>query len=147
MYLIHLKGNKKAVLIVCNNLVGYGTPEIVHEEGNDEEYIIHCELDTKHDAIPNQHLDSEAWDGSLVDLSEVSLDDIKNGKYDDMYIDHEIEVLSGMFNVQIELLNDPDDKWWEDAELDPQYPFYAYTNGKESTNTVLSELDTSAFSF
>ena len=80
-------------------------------------------------------------------MSEVSLEDIKNGKYDGMYIDHEIEVLSGMFNVQIELLNDPDDKWWEDAELDPQYPFYAYANGKESTNTVLSDLDRSAFSF
>ena len=64
-----------------------------------------------------------------------------------MYIDHEIEVLSGMFNVQIELLNDPDDKWWEDAELEPQYPFYAYDKGKEIKNVVLSSFDFQAFSF
>ena len=151
MYKIHLKGPKKAVYLVRNNLVGYGLPYILFETGTDDLYVMHCEMATKHDGIPNQHCwfddPQEKWDGNTVDLSVINFDDIIAGKYNLDYIDYELDVLSGLFNVDIEILNDPDDKWWEDADCDPQYPFYAYSKGKEVKNVVRESDDPEIFSF
>ena len=179
MYRIHLRGTKKAVFLVRANLVGYGEPEILYEAGTDDLYVIHCELATKYDGIPNSNLHREAkeWDGSTVDLSAISMDDILAGKYSFTYDDRALDELSGMFGVDIEILNDPDDKWWEDEEYEefedddeeygddeageegeeeddaeawgprPQYPFYAYSNGKEIMDDTLESFDLDVFSF
>ena len=150
MYIIHLKGSKKAVYMIRHNLLGYGLPEIQFEKGTDDNFVMHCTLETRHDAIPNQHgiSDSEEiWDGTTINLSNMSLSDIQSGKYDGEYESHELQVLSGLFNVEIEILNDPEDKWWEDAELDPQYPFYGYANGKTVKDYYEESNDSDVFSF
>ncbi len=147
MYQIHLRGTRKAVYLVRNNIIGYGYPEILYEAGTDDLYIMHCELETKYDAIPNQHRSPEKWNENVEDLSVISMDDILSGKYDMNYSDHELEVLSGMFDVEIEMLNDPDDKWWEDAESEPEYPFYACAKGKMTRNETQDSDDPEVFSF
>ena len=150
MYYIHLRGPQKAVYMIRHNLVGFGLPEIVHEEGTNERFIMHCQLETRHDAIPNEHggsLKRERWDKKTVDLTDISFEDIKAGQYDAQYIDHELGVLSGMFGVEIELLNDPDDKWWLDMGCEPEYPFYAYSKGKETKDLTVESDDPSVFSF
>ena len=150
MYYIQLRRRKIAVYVVRCNLMGYDLPEITKEEGTDDTYIMHCELSTDNDGLPNQHLfgdEKEIWDGNTIDLSSIKMEDILSGTYDYEYSSHEMSMLSGLFGVDIEVLNDPDDKWWEDAECDPQYPFYAWSNGKETKNQILDSDDQSAFSF
>ncbi len=160
MFIIHIRGSKKAVYMLRHNLLGYGLPDITYEDGNEDSYIMHCEMETSHDAIPNQHSFGDApeeWDGMKLDLSEISMDEIKSGQHDYEYSNHELDILSGIIDVDIEILNDPDDKWWEDIDVDvfedlegfdvegmevkPQYPFYAYSKGKEITNKCFEEED------
>ena len=150
MFYIHLRGNKKAVYMVRSNLMGYDLPEIVDENGSDDLYIMHCELETKYDAIPNQHRfldEKEVWDGTIIDLSGITIDEILSGSHDYEYSSHELDMLSGMFNVDIEVFSDPEDKWWEDADCDAQYPFYAYSKGKEIKSEILNDFDEGVFSF
>lgn len=182
MYTIHIKGRKKAVYMLRHNLLGYGLPEITYEDGDENSYIMHCEMGTQYDAIPNQHSFDDAheeWDGKVVDLSEISLEEIMSGQHDYDYSDYELDILSGMFDVDIEVFNDPDDKWWEDVDFDdfddpedrlwddedfedyddhdsfdiedtkikPQYPFYAYSKGKEIKHKILENYDSGIFSF
>ena len=75
------------------------------------------------------------------------MDSILSGEHDYDYSKHELEYLSGLFNVDIEILNDPDDKWWEDAECDPQYPFCAYSKGIQIKCENQESDDQSIFSF
>lgn len=150
MYFIHLRGTKKAVYMVRCNLMGYGLPEITKEEGTEDSYVMHCELETKHDVLPNQHgfgSEKEVWDGDTIDLSDITLEDILSGTHDYEYSSHELDMLSGLFAVDIEVLNDPEDKWWVDAECDPQYPFCAYSEGKEIKWEDQDSDDQSIFSF
>ena len=150
MFFIHLKGTKKAVYMVRCNLMGYGLPEIVDEKGDDDSYIMYCTLETKHDALPNQHsfgAEKEVFDGNIMDLSDVSMEDILSGALEYKYSHLELDMLSGLFDVDIEVLSDPEDKWWEDAECDPQYPFCAYSKGKEIKWEDQESLDESVFSF
>ena len=150
MFFIHLKGNKKAVYMVRCNLMGYGLPEIVDEKGDDDTYIMHCELETKYDAVPNQHsfgAEKEVFDGNIMDLSDVSMEDILSGTYEYQYSHLELDILSGLFDVDIEVFNDPEDKWWEDAGCDPRYPFYAFSKGKETKMEAQKGFDESVFSF
>lgn len=150
MFYIHLRGAKKAVYMVRCSLVGYDFPEIVHEEGTEDSYVMHCTFETRHDGFPNQHefgSEKETWDGSIIDLSTVTMDSILSGEHDYDYSEHELEYLSGLFNVDIEIFNDPDDKWWEDAECDPQYPFCAYSKGIQIKCEDQESDDQSIFSF
>lgn len=150
MFYIHLRGSKKAVYMVRANLMGYDLPEIENEQGDDDIYIMHCKLETKHDALPNQHDfgdEKEFWDGSIINLSGISIEEILSGAFDYKYSSHELDFLSGMFDVDIEVLSDPEDKWWEDAECDPQYPFCAYSKGKEIKWEDQDSLDQSVFTF
>ena len=74
MYIIHIRGNKKAVYMLRHNLLGYGLPMITYEDGNEASYVMHCELATRYDGIPNQHSFGDAheeWDGNVVDLSQL----------------------------------------------------------------------------
>ncbi len=150
MFFIHLRGTKKAVYMVRCNLMGYDLPEITNEEGSDDSYVMHCELSTKYDGLPNLHdfgTEKEVWDGNIIDLSGVTIEDILSGSHDYEYSSHELNILSGLFNVDIEVFHDPEDKWWEDMDAEPQYPFYAYSKGKEVKNEVLDSDDQSVFSF
>ena len=90
-----------------------------------------CSLSTKYDAVPNQPDKNHAFEGNIVDLDEISLDEVKAGQYAGQYTDRDLIDLSGMFGVHISLLNLPDDPWWEEAGCEPQYPYCEYNNGQE----------------
>ena len=98
MFFIHLKGTKKAVYMVRCNLMGYGLPEIVDEKGDDDSYIMYCTLETKHDALPNQHsfgAEKEVFDGNIMDLSDVSMEDILSGALEYKYSHLELDKING----------------------------------------------------
>lgn len=122
MYEIHVKGKKKAVLLVLENAVGYTAPEITFEQGDDDTYIVHCEIETKWDADPFG--DGESWDGTCVNLDNYSYEGIKKGDYLLCFNGVGTKTLSGMLNVEIEMVNRPDDSY------NLSCAFEYYVNGK-----------------
>ncbi len=124
MYEIHIKGAKKAVLLTCENIIGYDVPRIVFEDGNSEEYVVYCEVETKWDANPFGDSENE-YDGRKENLDNYSEEGIENGDYNLCFDGEGAKVLSGILNVEIEILNKPDD------DGVPYCMFLRYANGKE----------------
>lgn len=141
MYKIKLKGSKKAVYLVWSNILGYDLADICETSGDEEMFTMICSISTKHDAVPNQQWDSQAWDGTIIDQSAFNIDAAINGDYSGQFTDKELVVLSGMFGVEISVFGIPEDQWWLDAEMDPQYPFYEFKNGEEVTNDTICSVD------
>lgn len=122
MYEIHIKGKKIAVLLALENAVGYSYPEITFEKGDYEQYIVHCELETKWDTEPFGD-DPCKWDGKHVDLDSYTEESINNGDHCLCFQGVGAATLSGMLGIQIEILNRPDDS------ANPFCNFNSYENG------------------
>ena len=149
MYYIHLRGEEKPVYMVWSNIAGYGLPDITETKTENGKFIMCCEIATKWDAVPNQHRTDEEWDGTKADLSSYGLEAAKEGRYADEYSDHELRVLSGMFDVDIEVYNDPEDKFWEYMDNDdirPSYLMLRYSEGVEKSDHY-EEYNDNNFSF
>ena len=73
-YEIHVKGRKKAALLLFAATPAYGDKEITHEEGTDEEYILWMKGDCK------WSLDTytEEKPGVTIDLDSLTEDDLRN---------------------------------------------------------------------
>ena len=108
MYEIHIKGKKIAVLLVWTNILGYGEPYITLEEGSDEDFVMHCEIETKHDGNPFGYTDKD-WDGKIADLSIYNEATLRNGEFRYCFENYGLIFLSGYLDVEIETLNNPDD--------------------------------------
>jgi hypothetical protein len=134
MYEIHVRGKKIAVLLTLANAVGYTEPEITFEEGDDNQYIAHGEIETKWDMDPFGSSE-KVWDGSCVDLSAFKEEAIRNGDYMLCFDGVGAKYLSGMLNVEIEVLNRPDDS------DNPFCEFHAYVNGKLTESSRFSNPD------
>lgn len=150
MHEIHLRGPKKAVYMVYHNLLCCDPPDITHEEGTDDSFVMHFMHYTKYDAYPNEHRwgEADSWDGTPIDLTGIPLEDILANKYTFTYADHDLAAFSGMFGVEIELLHTWDDMGdGEEWENGPVYPFFAYANGKVIRNEELDSDDPEVFSF
>jgi len=123
MYEIHLKGNKKAVLLAWANAVGFVEPDILFEEGTDDSYIMHCEIETNWDSDPYPG-ESESYDGATVVLDDYSEEAIRNGEHSMCFEKYDAKNLSGYLNIEMEILNRPDDG------ANPFCDFYHFSSGK-----------------
>lgn len=137
MYKIKLRGTKKAVYLAWSNILGYDLPDIREIYDGEEAFTMICSTSTKYDAVPNQQLDSQVWDGTIVDQEPYDIDTAIKGGFFGQFIDKELAVLSGLFGVDISVFGIPDDQWWIDFEMNPEYPYYEYKNGQETVNDTL----------
>lgn len=123
MYEIHIKGNKIAALLVWTNAFGYGEPYITFMEGSDENFVMHCEIETKFDENPYGYTEKE-WNGEKADLLAYTEDEIQSGEYRYCFANCGLSFLSGFLNVEIEMLNRPDDS------INPYCTFTHYADGR-----------------
>ena len=124
MYEIHFKGKKIAVLLGWTNLLGYGEADIIHEEETqNDNFILHCEISTKYDESPFG-TEEKDWDGETADIAQYTEDDIRSGKHYMCFEQSNIKYLSGFLNLEIEMLNRPDDN------ANPRCEFLHYLAGE-----------------
>ena len=115
MYQITIKGNRKAARIAMQNMIGYGDPDILAEdEGN--EYSVCFEFTTKYDDDPfHPGFSSPAiWNGEKEDLSRFDDSELAAGNYYLCYNGkgYDGAFLSGLLDLDIEMLQKPDDPFW-----------------------------------
>ena len=134
MHEIHVRGKKLATLLTLANTIGYSEPVITFAEGDENQYVVHGKIETKWDADPFGS-DEKTWDGSHIDLSAYSEEAIRNGNHNLCFEGFGAKCLSGLLDVEIEILNRPDDS------ENPFCDFFAYANGAEIESSRFNNPD------
>lgn len=112
MYQITIKGNRKAARIAMQNMIGYGDPDILAED-EENEYSVCFEFTTKYDDDPfHPGFSSPAiWNGEKEDLTRFDDAELAAGNYYLCYNGkgYDGAFLSGLLDLDIEMLQKPDD--------------------------------------
>ena len=99
-YIIHVRGTKKAALMVFATMRCADDKPISYEGGTDEEYIIHFSGSCKWE--PDAYCDKE-WNGEEIDLNVLDEGAIRNEDGIDDFMFYPLKDMSAMFHCEIEI--------------------------------------------
>lgn len=99
-YIIHVRGTKKAALMVFATMRCADDKPISYEGGTDEEYIIHFSGSCKWE--PDAYCDKE-WNGEEIDLNGLDEGAICNEDGIDDFMFYSLKDMSAMFHCEIEI--------------------------------------------
>ena len=99
-YEIHVRGTKKAVLMVYAAMRCADDKTITHEGGTEENYVLHFESCCKWE--PDAYCDKN-WDGKEVDLGGFDEKSLREEQGIDEFTSYTLEDMSAMFHCEIEI--------------------------------------------
>ncbi len=99
-YEIHVRGSKKAALLVYATMRCADEKTITREGGTDEEYIIHFGSCCKWE--PDAYCDKK-WDGKEIDLSALNEQAIRNEIGIEQFEYYPLQDMSAMLHCEIEI--------------------------------------------
>lgn len=100
-YIIHVRGTKKAALMVFATMRCADDKPISYEGGTDEEYIIHFSGSCKWE--PDAYCDKK-WNGVEIDLNGFDEDDLRNEDGIDDFMFYSLADMSAMLHCEIEII-------------------------------------------
>lgn len=99
-YEIHVRGTKKAALMVYATMRSADLKEITFEGGTDDEYTLHFSSCCKWE--PDAYCDKK-WDGKEIDLSGIDEKSMREETGIDDFMSYSLADMSAMYHCEIEI--------------------------------------------
>ena len=108
-YELHVRGTKKAALMVYAVMRSADLKTIKYEGGADDEYTLHFDSCCKWE--PDAYCDRE-WDGKAADLTGIGEQSMREEQGVEEFTGYRLEDMSGMLHCEIEIYAASPEEGW-----------------------------------